>query len=73
MVVGEVVALKVEIVQPSLREAQDIKVIHLSEETLQCRVLCSETLYVEMHDIKAVKNVVFVSDEISVVEGVVET
>ena len=34
-------------------------------------MLCSETLYVEMHNAKAVKNVVFVSEEIRVVEGVI--
>ena len=36
-----------------------------------CCVLCSETLYVEMHNAKAVKNVVFISEKIRVVEGVI--
>ena len=53
-VVIEVIAVCVTFFKPGLREAQDIESVNLSKETLQCRVLCSKTPNIDVHDTKTI-------------------
>ena len=53
-VVVKVIAVRVTFFKPGLREAQDIEGVDLSKETLQCRVLCSKTLNIDVHDTKSI-------------------